>query len=437
MHAKDNFIIKMKKVVFTLMLSSVVFATAQEKPEDLNRKTIDSLRVEVQALKEMMTLQSKKKNEEEKPKEQKWYDKISLGGYIQLRYNELLEENPKLGCEQCDGFWGDTKNGFSFRRVRFKFSGQITPRIYFYLQPDFAKTSGSSNYVGVLKDAYFDIGLNSKNEYILRLGLTKVPYGFGNLQSSSERIALDRDDATNSGLKDERDLGVFFMWTGTKQKEMLKYLSKNGLKPAGDYGVFALGIYNGQTGNSFDANKKFHLVTRFSYPFQIGRQIIEPGIQAYTGRFVLPKISQGTVVHADKEYLDQRIAASFVLYPQPFGIQAEYNIGKGPEYDVETKSVQTKPLYGGYTTFSYFIQKWDQKFIPFVRIHHYQGGKKHELDARSYNVKEFEGGIEWHPLKSFELVAMYTYSERKFRDFMISNYNEKGGLLRIQAQLKF
>lgn len=426
----------MKKLVFASAVFSVFFVEAQETPEGLDKKTIDSLKMEVQSLKEMMTLEMagvKKK----KSKSSKWYDKISFGGYFQMRYNELLESNPNLGCEQCDHFWGKEQDGLSFRRLRFKFSGQITPRVYFYLQPDFAKTVGSSHYVGVIKDAYFDIGLDATNEYRIRLGQTKVPYGYDNLQSSSERLPLDRDDAINSGVKDERDLGVFFMWTGVKQKELFKELSKNGLKTTGDYGVFAFGFYNGQTGNNFDSNKKFHWVARASYPVVIGNQIIEPGIQAYRGKFVLPKVSEGTTVNFNKEYLDQRIAASFVLYPQPFGIQAEYNIGKGPEYDVTTQSVQSKSLYGGYATFSYFVKKWNQIFIPFVRIQHYQGGKKHELDARSYHVKEYEGGIEWHPFKSFELVAMYTYSNRGFRDFTIPNYNEKGGLIRLQAQLKF
>lgn len=41
------------------------------------------------------------------PKEPKrWYETISLRGYMQVRYNRLLETNPKLKCEQCDRSWG-------------------------------------------------------------------------------------------------------------------------------------------------------------------------------------------------------------------------------------------------------------------------------------------------------------------------------------------
>lgn len=417
--------INMKKIILISILSLSYFSEAQEQP----MTELDSLKMEVKALKEMMTI----KKEEEKPKTEKWYDKISLGGYVQIRYNELLESNPNLECEQCDKFWGDDYNGLSFRRIRFKFSGQIMPRVYFSIQPDFAQSVDGKNLVGAIKDVYFDIGLNSKNEYKLRIGQSKVPYGYGNLQSSGDRLSLDRDDAMNSGLKDERDLGIYLIWTGEKQQKLMKELKD--LKHPGDFGLFAVGFYNGQTGNSFDANKKFHWVARASYPFRVGNQVIEPSIQAYTGKFVLPNVSSGVVSH--QEYLDQRAAVSFVLYPKPFGIQAEYNIGKGPEYDASTNSIKTKNLHGGYATFSYFFKKWNQTFIPFARIQHYQGGKKHELDARSYNVKEYEAGVEWHPFKAFELVAIYTYSNRMFRDFSTPNYHEKGGLIRLQAQLKF
>ena len=79
----------------------------------------------------------------------------------------------------------------------------------------------------------------------------------------------------------------------------------------------------------------------------------------------------------------------------------------------------------------------NQILIPFFRYHTYDGGKKHELDARSYTVKELEIGAEWQPVKNFELVAMYTISERRFEDYKLQNNKQKGSLLRIQAQLNF
>ncbi|MFC4026944.1 porin [Zunongwangia endophytica] len=365
----------------------------------------------------------------------KWYDNIHLGGYMQVRYNSLFQTNPNLGCEQCDEHWGDVGGGLSLRRVRFKIKGQITPRIFVYFQPDFAKSINEDHHVGRLKDAYIDVGLDLKNEFRLRIGQSKVPYGYENMQSSSNRLPLDRNDAFNSGVKDERDLGVFFYWATSKKRALIRQLRKAGLS-GGDFGIFALGIYNGQTANHYDKNDSFHIVTRFSYPIQLGNQVIEPGIQAYSGKYMILKHSPEVTVNPEG-YIDQRAALSFVLFPKPFGIQAEYNVGRGPEFDTSSRTIKIKKLSGGYATFSYFVKKWNQRFYPFVRFQYYNGGKKHELDARSYTVKETEVGIEWHPLPHFEFLAEYTISDRRYEDFQNPINHQTGNLMRLQAQVKF
>ena len=125
------------------------------------------------------------------------------------------------------------------------------------------------------------------------------------------------------------------------------------------------------------------------------------------------------------------------MFPQPFGIQAEYNIGKGPEFNKQSDSIETRKLKGGYVTLSYMKNIGNHVIIPFTRYQFYDGGKKHEKDARSYTVKEFEIGIEWQPVKAFELVVMYTMSERRFEDFSKQDNLQKGNLLRIQAQVNF
>ena len=83
-----------------------------------------------------------KKAEEPAPK--KWYESIAIRGYVQARYNRLLETNSKLGCEQCDRSWGD-EGGFFIRRMRIIFFGQISKRVYFYIQPDFASAISSTS----------------------------------------------------------------------------------------------------------------------------------------------------------------------------------------------------------------------------------------------------------------------------------------------------
>lgn len=407
---------KLKKLLFILLITPLISISQ-----------IDSLKEK--------TLNLKANNNDEK----KWYESISIRGYTQVRYNRILETNPKLNCEQCDKSWGDN-GGFFIRRMRLIFYGQINKNVYFYIQPDLASSPSSDKlHFAQLRDAYFDVGFDNKNEYRLRIGQSKVPYGFENMQSSQNRLALDRNDALNSAVSNERDLGVFFYWAPKKTRELFSDLVKSGLKGSGDYGVFAFGAYNGQTANSPELNNEMHYVARLSYPFKVKKQIIEAGIQGYSGNFVLTKanLSTGVKTNSNLNYTDERIAASFILYPKPFGIQVEYNVGRGPQYNKLKDSIEVKDLQGGYVLVNYQTKYKNHLIIPFTRYQFYEGGKKHEKDARSYEVKELELGIEWQPSKQFELVVMYTLSDRRFEDFSKKNNLQNGNLLRIQAQINF
>jgi hypothetical protein len=368
-----------------------------------------------------------------------WSDKITIRGYTQVRNNRLFESNSDLVSEQGDKSIGN-KQGFFIRRMRIIFFGQLSDNVYFYIQPDFASSASSTSlHFAQLRDAYFDVSLDKKREFRFRIGQSKVPYGFENLQSSQNRLPFDRNDAFNSAVSNERDLGVFFMYCPKKVRELYSSFVNDGLKGSGDYGIFSFGLYNGQVANKPELNNNSHIVSRLTYPVKLGNQIIEPGIQAYSGMWVMPKdqITSTTKVVKSYEYLDQRYAASLVLYPKPFGIQAEYTIGKGPEYDAGKDSILTKDLKGGYVTLSYIIKIKKHIIIPFVRGSTYQGGKKHELDARSYRVDEIEGGIEYQPFKNFEFTAAYLYSDRTTSDRTKENNYQFGSLLRLQAQLNF
>ncbi|MFC4872647.1 porin [Negadavirga shengliensis] len=363
---------------------------------------------------------------------QQWFDKIQLRGYAQLRYNRLFETNPQLQCDQCDKSWGEN-GGFFFRRIRMIFYGDIHERVYFYIQPDFA--SGGGNFAQI-RDAYFDLGLDADQEFRLRIGQSKVPFGFENLQSSQNRIPLDRNDGLNSAVANERDIGLMLYYAPKKIRERFRYLVSSGLKGSGDYGVLALGLYNGQTANQPEKNNSMHAVTRATYPFELpSGQIIEGSLQGYTGKFV---IERSTLTDNDqREFREFRYGPSVIVYPQPFGLQAEFNWGRGPEFNPETMNVEDKPIRGGYVLGSYYIEHGKNTYIPFTRYHYYNGGKKHEFDATKHRVKELELGVEWQPHSNFELVAMYTISDRTFENSLNPQNRQKGNLLRLQAQINF
>lgn len=369
----------------------------------------------------------------------KWFEKYAFRGYTQIRHNGVVDTNPLLGCEQCDRTIGD-KNGVSFRRARFILSGDVSDRVYIYFQPDFASSSGNLNFAQV-RDLYFDIALDKKKEFRIRAGQSKVPFSFENLQSSQNRLALDRNDALNSAASNERDIGLYLYYAPAHIRTRFASLVSSGLKGTGDYGVFGAGIYNGQVANRPEANNNLHYITRVTYPWQLKNgQFIEAGIQAYTGRYTVSSDQRtaSTKGPADFTFADRRVAGSFMYYPQPFGFQAEFNVGKGPQFNPSNRTIENRTLKGGYAQTMY-MKKFNsgQTLTPFYRYQYYSGGKKHELDARSYLVRDHDFGFEWQQNAFLEVVGQYTFSDRTYEDAVKSNNRQKGQLLRLQLQLNY
>jgi len=367
-----------------------------------------------------------------------WYEKIRIRGYGQVRYNRLLETNSEFSCEQCDRSLGDN-GGFFIRRARIIFQGQVHPRVFIYLQPDLVSSAGTTGHVAQVRDWYADVGLDAKNEFRIRFGQSKVPFSFENMQSSQNRLPLDRADATSSANSNERDLGAYFMWAPKKIRDRFASLVNDGYKGSGDYGVFAIGAYNGQTANRPEANNNQHVVARVTYPFAVKSQVIEPSIAAYSGRYVVTSDQRSTGVkgRADWNYADQRVLGTISISPKPFGLLAEYNVGRGPEYNPARDSIETQSLRGGFVTATYMAKRGTQVFLPFVRYQVYEGGKKHERDARSHSVNDVEVGVEWQPNPAFELVTEWYHGDRRFEDKLKPSNGQRGSTLRIQAQFNF
>jgi hypothetical protein len=465
---------------------------------------------------------------------QHWYDRMSIRGYTQVRYTNFLQNAQSYN----DGvYWADNsarpRSNFLIRRMRLIFSGDVSEHLYVYIQPDFASTppggfsnaaafnsygsssanaattiaaytnaanSGTWNYyqpyanispwggqVGQysnatghftqLRDAYADIYFDHDKEFRVRAGQSKVPYGFTNMQSSQNRLTLDRPDALNTATRDERDLGLYFYYTPKEMRHLFRDLVKNNLKGSGDYGMFAFGVYNGQGANRVELNKDLHLVSRFTYPyvFESG-QVVEASIQGYTGRVmpytaaIRPSLGMATnqagLVTAQMNTIgsgfvpyvngpgynnvgdwrlttwpynstssptsssggfypacangcqgvqDSRVAISGIIYPQPFGVQSEWNWGVSPGLNGTQTAITKQNINGGYVLVNYKYEDKDYglgTFFPYVQYQYFNGYSKYETNAPQNRVNEWDVGVEYQPLPEVEITASYNKSDR-------------------------
>ena len=366
---------------------------------------------------------------------QKWYEKLSIRGYTQLRYNFVTDDKKLLS--EYDGSIGNNK-GFQFRRIRLVISGDVTEWLSIYIQPEFGGTAGTgNNNFAQLRDAYADIFLTSDKEWRIRGGQSKVPFGFENLQSSQQRLALDRVDGLNSAVNGERDIGFFLYYTPVETRKLFRGLIEKGLKGSGDYGMLGIGVYNGQTLNVSEANDNKHVVLHATYPIELPYgQIVQVGVDAYRGTANVTTLAVPgagvTVPTGNVNILDERVGAHFVLFPQPFGFQAEWNWGRGPELNATRTAVEEGYLQGGYVQAMY---KWND-VIPYVRWQEYSGGKKHRTNSPFNVVRETEIGVEYQFSKALELTVAYAWMKRS--DTQNAPYAiHDGQLARFQLQWNY
>ena len=197
---------KTNRIILLLALCSFIFVPAFAQVADLERKIVP---VPV--------------------KKDQWFEKISLRGYTQVRYNRLLETNPDLKFDG-DKSVGD-KGSVLIRRARLIFSFDVHPHMFFYFQVDFASSpSSSALHYGQIRDLYADIYVDTGKVFRFRVGQSKVPFGYENMQSSQNRLPIDRADALNTAVPSERYLGAFFYWTPRKAQERYQFLSDKSLK---------------------------------------------------------------------------------------------------------------------------------------------------------------------------------------------------------------
>ena len=380
------------------------------------------------------------------PAEKKWFDKLALRGYTQIRFNQELGGDAQELRSPGDRFIGENQS-LGIRRARVILSGDVSEHLSIYIQPDFASTpaGSSTGNFAQLRDVYADLFFDKDHEYRIRAGQSKIPYGWENLQSSQNRLTPDRADALNSAVRDERDLALIFYWEPKEIAGRFRDLVRSGLKGSGDYGVIGFGAYNGQGANRLEANDSLHTVAHVSYPFKFeSGQYFEVGVDAYTGFFrsatgsatINGNTFTPTLAGRQRGPLDQRVSAHFIYYPQPFGLQGEWTVGSGPQLDTALQTVTSQSLKGGYLQAMYRIQSSHGDFVPFVKYQTFDGGSKFDTNAPRLQVDEVEAGLEWQIVPEIEVTTAYSYMDRT--NVGSAPYrNQSGNLLRVQLQFNY
>jgi phosphate-selective porin len=458
---------KLRKLVVASLSGAFLFGIGAHAMADSTTDIVNALISKGVLTEEEGALITRGRTDEvdvQKGKEKKYStSKVNIRGYVQTRNTTMLggDEGINLFSDRSVGddrsLGGGDKN-FLIRRARIIVFGDVGDRLSYYIQPDFASspsgaTSNGNNFAQ-LRDAYGDIYLTKNKVHRIRVGQSKVPYGFENLQSSQNRLALDRADALNSAVKDERDLGAFYYYTPETVQTLFKEISDAGLKHSGNYGMLGFGVHNGQGANARETNDNYHVVARATYPWKTSSgQIYEVGVQGYHGQYTtttgrynrvggaiassaanlssngvnsgtdasastaIPFIDGGTAGKNRNGIADERVGISFMMYPQPFGLQGEWNWGKTPGLDIAQNRVEEKNLNGGYIQAMYKIDNvklfdTNSTFIPFVRWQYFDGYNKAETNAPENNVNDWETGVEWQIAPEVELVAYYHKMKR-------------------------
>jgi hypothetical protein len=352
-----------------------------------------------------------------------WHQRFTVRGYVQLRYSDVSQGDGAILEVPADRSVNPNES-FMLRRGRVVLSGDITERAALYAQADLNASTGSGDYSAQLRDLYADVALDNAKEFRLRLGQSKVPFGWSNLQSSQNRAPLERADAINSAAEGERDIGVTLMWAPAEVRNTFRDLVSQGLKGSGDYGVVALGLYSGQGLNRSDQNGDPHVVARWSRPFKLASgQLFEIGVQAYDGDFVVqtqPITVNGTAVTPSAPVggtTDRRVGVSAIWYPQPFGVEMEWNTGEGPVLSSDFSEIVSDDLDGGYVQFTYRHKNAASPavWVPFMRWQHYSGGRKFGRNAPLTEVDEWEVGVEFAPRAELEFVVVYARTDERTR----------------------
>ncbi len=376
----------------------------------------------------------------------RWYERIRINGYMQFRYN-MGATDRRFDLPLNDSFGDQQGNEFYARRLRLVFQGQVSERVAFFTQ--FA-LEGNQQQLSAAEmiDAYSDFYLTKDKVNRIRLGLHRVPNAFDTYRSSTNRQEMDRHESVQSGAPGERDLGIAYYWSPKTAQERFAQLAAYHNGP-GDYGVFGIMVYNGQSRNRLELNKDKHIGAKVAYPFLFRNgRLLETGVLAYHGVFGVQGASQPNVASAARcisplsseggcDIKDQRVTAYVWTPPQPWGVLAEFTVGRGPKRNGQTNFIEESSVVGGYVQGYYTWRYSDVGMLtPYVRYGEYYGGFKSLNGAPDGQSRTWNLGLVWEPDTHLRFSADWVFKDG-LNSTLVTNQRQEAfdaSQLRLQAQ---
>lgn len=123
-------------------------------------------------------------------------------------------------------------------------------------------------------------------------------------------------------------------------------------------------------------------------------------------------------------------------FPQPFGRQAQWTVGKGLQLDLDPRAIRTQALRGGYVQSMYKLSGSCGKLMPYLKWQSYRGASRFDTSTPKRTVFEIELGIEWQANQARELLLSYDKMRRTDAS-KAPNPLIRGDLVRIQLQINY
>lgn len=338
----------------------------------------------------------------------------SIIGYIQPEFKLGLYGNNADGSSK-------NEMGFSFRRARLGFTGNIPYDFSYYVLAEFS-TFQNGPY---LLDAFVTYN-RFKPWFKVSMGQFKKPFGLELTTGCQDLYTINRSKVVNELTSPDRDLGV--MVSGSTGAIKILGLEKENVFS------YSLSVTNGTGKNALDIDRAKDF---------IGRLVIAPYDWISVGgsyHFGKQKNPDVTVTKMDER---MRYGADLTIKKYSFIFQTEYVFGqdKGSKLVGGGCGVTPELVVGNFKSNGYYAQlMYNTKFkiMPLVKYETYDSDMdKEDFDHTAFRNSTLTFGLNYYANDWTRIQLNYLYNIESSSSSDLINYNEiPNDMFLLQVQVK-